>query len=130
MTEPPRDNHIEHLVPYVADRVDLILHRLKKRKFDPVLFEGRRSVQRQRWLYGQGRSKWQCIKAGISPAYSHPGNVVSWTLKSYHITGKACDLISKSRGWNHPAFFKALKEEAQAVGMKTIPQEDNHIEWS
>jgi peptidoglycan LD-endopeptidase CwlK len=130
MTEPKRDVDPEHLVSYVADRVLLICKRLRAKGFDPVLFEGLRSVQRQRWLYGQGRSKLQCLTAGISPAYAHPGNIVTWTLKSFHIQGKAADIISKTRGWNWPEFFDALAYEAGQVGMTVIPKERCHIQWT
>ena len=129
MTEPPRDKDLQHLVSYVGDRVALILRRLRARGFDPLVFEGLRSPQRQRWLYGQGRTKFQCLKAGISPAYAHKGVIITWTLKSYHLKGKACDLISKSKLWNWPEFFDALAEEAAAVGMETIPKERCHIQW-
>jgi len=135
MKEPKRDSDVKHMVPYVADRVELIFYRLRLRGFDPVLFEGRRSLIRQMWLYGSGRTVTALVRAHISLALAkllvRPGaRQVTWTLDSLHIKGKAADVISKSRLWNWPEFFVALKEETAVVGMKTIPQEGCHIQWS
>lgn len=129
MKEPARENSIYALCDYVANRVHRIVKRLRERGFDPLVFETRRSVERQRWLYGQGRSKWQCIKAGISPAYSHKGPIVTYTLKSIHLVGKAADIISESNLWNDAAFFAALKEEAAKERMHTLGFEGCHVEW-
>ena len=43
-----------------------------------VITEGRRTIERQRQLYAQGRTK--------------PGPIVTWTLKSKHIDGEAFDV--------------------------------------
>jgi hypothetical protein len=129
MQEPKRDNTLDNLVGYVAARAQRVITRMQARGFDPIVFEGKRSVQRQRWLYGQGRSKLQCMKAGISPAYSRPGSIVTKTLASKHITGKAVDIISKSRLWNHPAFFAALKQEAARENLHVLNFEQCHLEW-
>jgi hypothetical protein len=129
MQEPKRDNTLDNLVGYVAARAQRVITRMQARGFDPIVFEGKRSVQRQRWLYGQGRSKLQCIRAGISPAYSRSGNIVTWTLDSKHLKGKAVDIISKSRGWNWPAFFTALKQEAEREQLHTLSSEQCHLEW-
>jgi hypothetical protein len=129
MREPRRDATLDNVAGYVANRVQLVVARMRVCGFDPIVFEGGRSVQRQRWLYGQGRSKLQCIRAGISPAYSHAGGIVTKTLSSMHMNGKAVDIISKSRGWNHPGFFKALKQEAEREGLHTLEFEQCHLEW-
>jgi acid stress-induced BolA-like protein IbaG/YrbA len=129
MQEPKRDNTLDNLVGYVAARAQRVITRMQARGFDPIVFEGKRSVQRQRWLYGQGRSKLQCIRAGISPAYSHSGGIVTKTLDSKHITGKAVDIISKSRLWNHSVFFAALKQEAARENLHVLNFEQCHLEW-
>ena len=46
--------------------------------FDVIVVEGVRTIQRQRDLYAQGRTK--------------PGKVVTWTMNSKHIDGLAVDL--------------------------------------
>jgi hypothetical protein len=129
MKEPARDSTLNNVAGYVANRVQVVIARMRARGFAPVVFEGLRSIPRQRWLYGQGRSKLQCIRAGILPAYSHAGGIVTKTLSSMHIKGKAVDIISKSRGWNHPSFFEALKQEAEREGLHTLEFEQCHLEW-
>ena len=129
MIEPIKYNQIENLQVYLWERVRRIIKALENRGLDPVIVESYRSKERQRWLYGQGRSKWQCIRAGISPAYSHPGPIVAWTLKSNHLKGKAFDTISKKRGYNWPDFYTALRIEGLKERMHTIPQEGCHLEW-
>ena len=46
--------------------------------FDVIVVEGVRTIQRQRDLYAQGRTK--------------PGKIVTWTMNSKHIGGLAVDL--------------------------------------
>lgn len=81
------------------------------------MFEARRSDARQRWLYGVGRT------------HSLKRKPISWTLDSKHLKGKAADIISKSRLWNWPEFYKALAEEAEREGMHTLRVEQCHVEW-
>ena len=129
MKEPLRRNELSEVASWLQERVGLIIHRMNARGFDAILWETYRSKERQKWLYGQGRSKARCILAGISPAYSHPGPIVTHTLKSRHMVRKAADIISRSRGWNWPEFYVALKEEAMKVGMHTLSFEGCHVEW-
>ena len=115
MAEPKRCNDVDALVPYVASRVRTVLARMEARGFDPVVFETKRSLDRQLWLYAQGRTR--------------KGPKITWTLTSKHITGKAVDIISRSRGWYWAAFFDALRVEGEKVGLHTIPKEGCHLEW-
>ena len=117
MIEPKRQSDISALVPYVRDRVKAILAELEDLGFDPMVFEARRSDERQKWLYGIGRT------------HSLDRKPVSWTLKSKHISGKAVDIISKSKMWIHPKFFAALKKVSKKYGMHTLKKEACHIEW-
>jgi len=130
MIEPRKHNQIENLQVYLWERVRRIIKALEDRGLDPVIVESYRSKERQRWLYGQGRSKWQCIRAGISPAYSHPGQIVTKTLDSYHIKRKAVDVISRSKGYTSKAFFDALWTEAAKENMHHLGNWDRaHIQF-
>jgi hypothetical protein len=130
MREPARTNRLDELVPWIAVRVDRIVARLRMRGFDPRIYETRRTVQRQRWLFGQGRSKWECVKERISPAYANPTKPrVTKTLDSRHIVGKAVDIISAKHGWSNSKFFDALAEEAAKEGMHSFLWDRAHIEW-
>lgn len=114
--EPRRDADPAHLLPAFRKKLDLVLGRMKSRGFDPIIFEGRRSVQRQEWLYSIGRTRQRSRKP------------VTWTLKSLHLGGNAADVISRSRGWSWPEFYRALEQEAEKAGLHTIPQEQCHLQ--
>lgn len=118
MAEPPRNKSIDSLAPYVADRVRLVLAAMKKRGYDPVIFEALRTSERQVYLYGIGRT------------HSKRRKPITWTLTgSYHLKAKAVDIISRSRGWDWPEFYAALHEEGHKVGLHTIAQEGCHLQW-
>lgn len=117
MHEPPRQSDLSLLVPYVEARVRRIIDRMHERGFDAIAFETGRSPERQDWLYGIGRTH----DLGRKP--------VTWTHSSKHIVGKAADIISKSRGWRWPEFYKALKQEANREGMRVLTKEQCHVEW-
>lgn len=118
MKEPPRNNDLESLVPYVRDRVLMILIDLKKLGYKPVVFEARRSPARQLWLYGVGR--W----------HSKARSPVTHTLLSKHIVGKAADIIEKDTLWSDPKFFRALDKAAKRAGMAhPFAWDQAHIEW-
>lgn len=80
---------------------------------DFQVFDGVRTIEEQRELYAQGRTK--------------PGKVVTWTMKSKHLGGRAVDLVVYSGGprWEPIAGFKkiaaAMKQASDELG---VP-----IEW-
>ena len=73
--------------------------------FDVCVVEGVRTKTRQLELYAQGRTK--------------PGKIVTWTLKSKHISGDAVDLAPFVNGqidWNHASGFAAIAAAMIAAG--------------
>lgn len=116
--EPPRNNDITSLWDPFQQRIEKLLAALKKRGFDPIVFEALRSEERQKWLYGYGRTHHR----GQKPK--------TWTLNSRHLVGKAVDIISEKRLWNWPEFYRALEEEAESRSLTIIPQERCHVQWS
>ena len=115
--EPSRDKNIEHLWDPFGNAVKTLIARMVGRHFDAVLFEGRRSHERQDWLYGIGRT------------HNLKRKPVTWTLRGRHIVGKAADIISKSRGWNWEEFYDALKQEAQRLNLQVLSDERCHVQW-
>lgn len=115
--EPKRVSDINKLQPYLVSRVLRVLDRMKKRGYDPVVFETKRSYARQLWLYGYGR------------LFSRGKPYKTWTLNSLHLKGKAVDIISKSRGWGWDDFYTALHEEAAKERLYPLTKEDCHLEW-
>jgi len=114
MKEPKRNTDINSLEPYLIPRVQAILDGMKKRGFDPIIFEARRTGERQFWLMTSGNKNHK---------------PVTWTLKSKHIIGKAVDIISKKNLWLDAKFYKALKQEAKKQSMHTISREQCHLQW-
>ena len=83
------------LLPAFRTKLELLFRRMEARGFDPMMHEGWRSPQRAAELARQ--------KKGI--------------VDSLHIYGAAADIISKKTAWSNPAFFKALGQEAEAIGL-------------
>lgn len=87
--------------------------------------QGNRTLEQQRYLYGQGRSVLQLAKHGLPSKYARPDlPVVTWTLNSNHLGGNAIDVMPYLHGkgnWDndgklglwkpiHEAFRLAAKE--------------------
>lgn len=85
------------LLPGFANRVGLLLSRLEARGFRPRVYETYRTPQR-------------ALMLSTSPEQSGIKN-------SMHILRAAVDVIDAVHGWKNPAFFKALGEEAEALGL-------------
>lgn len=90
-----RQSDLGLLLPSFRARVELLLARLTARGFDPVVFETLRSQARAAMLGKTG-----------------PG-----IADSIHCYGAACDIISKSRAWQWPEFYVAMRDEAEALGL-------------
>lgn len=78
---------------------------------DLTVIEGRRTIERQRELYAQGRTT--------------PGKIVAWTMDSKHLTGDAVDVAPVVNGvtpWKDTKAFitvgKAMFTAAQELGVR------------
>jgi peptidoglycan L-alanyl-D-glutamate endopeptidase CwlK len=106
----------------VDERLRAVCHlALCKSSQDFLVLEGRRTVQRQHELYGQGRTADQLRAVGVDPKHAKPAMPkVTWTLNSNHFTGRAVDLVPWPIDWNTPAKFdaiaKAMFSAAEALG--------------
>lgn len=83
------------LLPAFAARLAVLFRRMRARGFDPMLFEGWRSPARAAALAAKGTGK----------------------LISTHTAGAGADIVSASKLWSDPAFFVALGQEAEAIGL-------------
>lgn len=84
------------LNPIPRDRAWVQLYLLREWGFEPYLIEGKRSLERQKQLVAQGKSK---------------------TLKSKHLTGDAWDIVLLDHGWDAPReFWNAVGRSARIVG--------------
>lgn len=97
------------------------LDEVKSKWFDIMIFEGLRTKERQAELYAQGRTK--------------PWKIVTWTLQSNHLTGKAIDIVFKDAKWN-PTWnwdYDSLIAIAKKYWIRNLkPRETAHFEddWS
>ena len=96
--------------------VDETLVRVVKRaieicEIDFKVLEGMRTLERQRELYAQGRTA--------------PGNIVTWTMNSKHLEGKAVDLVPYPIDWNNLKKFDAI---AKAM-FEAAKEMDVNIRW-
>lgn len=94
----------------VHPKLRQVVHRaLELSPIDFMVLEGIRTPERQRELYGQGRTTAQCTAAGISVKYAKPHlQKVTWTLNSNHFTGRAVDLVPWPVDWRDLAKFDAI----------------------
>ncbi|MFW5401834.1 M15 family metallopeptidase [Yersinia sp. 1252 StPb PI] len=90
-----------------ADLVKVVRRALELSTIDFIVIEGVRTLARQEQLYAQGRTA--------------PGKIVTWTMRSKHITGNAVDLLPVT-GWDNLSSFKAVSkamfQAASELGVK------------
>ncbi|MBE3046030.1 hypothetical protein IMZ48_26520 [Candidatus Bathyarchaeota archaeon] len=94
-----------------------MLQELVRAGWDPRVFETLRTKRRQAWLFAIGRT---------TQLRRRP---VTATLHSLHQVGKAVDIISRSRLWGSPSFFRALAAAATAQGLHARPGDSCHVTW-
>ena len=76
--------------------VNVVKRAIEISEVDFTVMEGVRTMERQRELYAQGRTA--------------PGKIVTWTMKSRHIEGKAVDLVPYPLDWNDLEKFNKIKD--------------------
>jgi len=100
-------------------RANVLFHRRYKSYF--TVIEGVRVEERQRQLYGQGRTKAECREAGIAESYARPDlPKVTWTLTSNHFVkpdGKGhaadlCHIVKSLARWEDAAKIAECMFEA------------------
>lgn len=80
---------------------------------------GYRTAQRQKELYARGRTTEQLEAKGIKGIEGRPDkSKITWTLKSYHMTGNAFDIYAYVDGkasWSLK-YLEPIARHLQAVG--------------
>ena len=76
--------------------VNVVKRAIEISEVDFTVMEGVRTLERQRELYAKGRTA--------------PGKIVTWTMKSRHIEGKAVDLVPYPLDWNDLEKFNKIKD--------------------
>lgn len=99
---------------------------------DFAVVQGKRTLEEQQKLYGQGRTATELKAAGVPEKFAQPTKPkVTWTLKSNHLSGEAVDLAPYLNGkldWDDnnkkglwPKIASAMKHAAIELGIR--------IEW-
>ena len=101
VTTPDRD--LRKLKKPIRQACSAFLKETKKKWLHVFVTEAKRSIERQRYLYAQGRTR--------------PGKVVTWTLHSRHIVGEAFDIAfdQKMHGSLYPNDAR-LRERVGEIG--------------
>lgn len=111
------DKDINNLNPNFKAKLTLFLNEAKQKWFDIMIFEWRRTKERQQQLYNQWRTT--------------PGKIVTWTLQSNHLTWNAVDIVFKDKNWN-PSWnwnYDWLIEIAKKYWIRNLkPKETCHFE--
>lgn len=117
---PAINNDIDSLSTNFRIKFDLWRQEVIEKFPNAVVFEARRSQERQDWLYAQGRTR--------------PWKIVTWTKTSNHFSGNAVDIVFRNddklqRVWP----YWELIEIAKKYGIRNLsPKELCHFEddWS
>lgn len=100
-----QDNNPAHLDPTFRATIDAVFVELRGKGWQPVLFEGYRSADRQAALKAGGKS------------------TVSWSFHQYTRDGTpaalAADVIEARYGWSSDPFFADLQAAAEARGLES-----------
>lgn len=89
------------------------LAEIKAKGVNSLVIETYRTRERQNYLYGQGRTRTQCLAAGVPAAYARPGMVqITWTLNSIHCLKKAVDVVPVRKG---EAIWNAADKDTQTI---------------
>lgn len=91
--------------------VNIVKRAIEISEVDFSVLEGVRTLERQRELYAQGRTA--------------PGKVVTWTMKSKHIDGKAVDLVPYPLDWNDLSKFDKIRNAM----FQAAKEQDVNLRW-
>lgn len=102
--------------------VEVVLEAIKISTQNFSVLEGVRTPERQRELYGQGRTAAELKRAGLDPKLAKPRErQVTWTLNSNHFVnprtgyGHAVDLVPYPLDWEGPTRFPKFDAIAEAM---------------
>jgi peptidoglycan LD-endopeptidase CwlK len=114
-----QDRDMSKLHPTFRGRIERWLNAAEQAGFDLFVTEGWRTEARQRYLYGQGRTR--------------SGNIVTYTLNSNHRYGLAVDIAvrTKSGGidWSASSYLSVYKAiPLEKYGLERLDFEMPHIQ--
>lgn len=108
---------ISMLAPFVVVKLTAALDDVKSEGFDVAVFEGFRTMERQQWLYDQGRTR-----DGKIVTYARPG-------ESFHQYGLAVDIVGNRNGkWDWSIAYDKITPIFLAHGFETLKFEKAHFQ--
>lgn len=99
------------------DLVKVMEHAIQNSPVDFRITQGVRTQEEQDALYAQGRTK--------------PGQIVTWTRKSRHITGHAVDVVALVNGkisWEIP-YYRQIADTVKEVAVQLGIMVDCGADW-
>lgn len=107
------NRNIDDLSPEMAKRVRRWLELCGKANINVLITEGRRSLNRQKYLYAFGRFGINKTKAKVT-----------WTMKSNHLKGEAIDFGFIDNGkFHYNGDWDAAYQYAEMCGLKSLFEE-------
>jgi len=104
-----RITDLQELQPEAREKIKILLERLKQENLPFQIWETRRTLLRQKYLYTKSRTTEQVRAAGITEFEGDPKHPwATGTLKSNHLGGFAMDMVLDRR---HP-YFRGKKKPA------------------
>lgn len=139
-----RITDIQELQPEAREKMRALLERLKQENLPFQIWETRRTLLRQKYLYTKNRTTEQVRAAGITEFEGDPKQPwATGTLKSNHLGGFAMDMVLDKR---HPYFrgkkkpdnpwdlgpefmplWRRYRKIANEVGLKTFGTDWPHV---
>ena len=112
------DRNPTDLTPELQEKYQQWDSGMKLFKIDYLLTCTKRTVQEQEALYAQGRTT--------------PGPIVTWTLKSKHLTGEAFDFVIMVNGkpdWSmaHKDLWDKSVEIGKPLGLSQVVDKNGHV---
>ena len=97
-------NNINSLEEEIRPMAIEFINKAEENGIHLIITEGRRTKERQAELYAQGRTK--------------PGKIVTWTMNSDHLTGKAFDIVEWNGEINWDSDWEYLGKLGKECGLK------------
>jgi len=132
-----RNFDVYQLSPMCQRKVLALLDEAKTELPNLVIFETRRTKERQAYLYGKGRNRLQMMWAYPFDSawwgYSSPKSpTITWTTRSLHILGDAVDFcFDYGDGYSWYGDWKKLRELGKKHKLESLyPRESVHLQHS
>jgi len=133
--QPARNSDVYSLSLMCQQKVLALVDEAKTELSNLVIFEGRRSPERQAYYYGMGRNKPQMMWTyPTKPGYWQYANPSApkrtRTTKSFHLTGDAADFcFDYGDGYTWEGNWKKLRELGKKHKLQSLyPYESAHLQ--